>query len=304
MMMKSFADIFAAARQVSACKIAVAAAEDEHVLEAVVEAQRQGIADAILIGDQNKILAIAKRLDIDLTPFELVDQPDIKLAALQAVALVHTGQAQVVMKGLLQTADMMRAVLDKEVGLRVGGNIISHVAVIEIPGADRLVLLTDAAMNVSPDVGQKAQIIQNAVEVAHSLGAPIPKVACLAAVEVVNRDMQVCLDAAILSKMAERGQIQGCIVDGPLAFDNAVSRAAAEHKKINSPVAGVADILLAPELVSGNVLYKAATFWAHGLVAGLIVGAKAPIVLTSRADSAESKLSSIALAVVAAQRKC
>ncbi|MEN6565946.1 MAG: phosphate butyryltransferase [Veillonellales bacterium] len=299
--MKSFQDVLTAARAVPACKIAVAAAEDDHVLAAINAAQQNGIAQAILVGDQEKITAIASRRGIDTGSFTIIDEPNSRAAALKAVELVSAGKAQIVMKGLISTADMMRAGLNKEVGLRVGRNVISHVAVMEIPGFDRLILLTDAAMNVAPDLPQKVQILQNAVKVAHSLRIPCPRVACLAAVEVVNSGMPACVDGAILAKMAERGQIKGCVVDGPLAFDNAVSLEAARHKGINSPVAGQADILLVPELVSGNILYKAATYFAKGAIAGVIAGAKAPIILTSRADSARDKLYSIALAVMAAQ---
>lgn len=301
--MKSFQDILTAARTVPACTIAVAVAEDDHVLDAISEARKNGIAQAILVGSKEKIASVAAGRGIDLASFTIIDEPNSKAAALKAVELVSTGKAQAVMKGLIPTADMMRAVLNKESGLRVGKNVISHVAVLEIPGFDRLILLTDAAMNVTPDLPQKVQILQNAVKVAHSLGVSCPKVACLAAVEVVNSDMPACVDAAILAKMGERGQIKGCVIDGPLALDNAVSLEAARHKGINSPVAGQADILLVPELVSGNVLYKAATYLAKGDIAGVIVGAKAPIILTSRADSARDKLYSIALAVMAAQGK-
>lgn len=299
--MKSFAEIIEAAKKVSACRIAVAVAEDEHVLDAIVEAKRQGIAEAVLVGSKTKIEAIALQMNIDITDFEIIDEPDAGKAALKAVQLVSSGQAHAVMKGLVATADMLRAVLNKEVGLRAGKNILSHVAVAEIPGFDRLIIITDAAMNVAPDLSQKAQIVQNSVSVAHAIGLECPKVACLAAVEVVNSDMPACVDAAALSKMAERGQLKGCIIDGPLALDNAVSAEAAEHKGVKSPVAGQADILMVPELVSGNILYKSITYFAKGNLTGIIVGAKAPVIVTSRADSAEAKLHSIALAVMAAQ---
>lgn len=301
--MKSFAEIIEAAKKVPACRIVVAAAEDEHVLDAVVEAKERGIAEAVLVGSKTKIETIASKMNIDINCFEIIDEPDTAKAALKAVQLVSSGQAQAVMKGLVATADMLRAVLNKEVGLRAGKNILSHVAVAEIPGFDRLIIITDAAMNVTPDLLQKAQIVQNAVSVAHAIGVECPKVACLAAVEVVNSDMPACVDAAALSKMAERGQLKGCIIDGPLALDNAVSVEAAEHKGIKSQVAGRADILMVPELVSGNVLYKSITYFAKGNLTGIIVGAKAPVIVTSRSDSAEAKLNSIALAVMAAQAK-
>lgn len=301
--MKTFTDIVEAAKKVPACKIAVAVAEDDHVLDAIVAAKEQDIAEAVLVGNKSKIEAIAANMGVDLSPFEIVDEPDAKKAALKAVQLVSSGQAQAVMKGLVATADMLRAVLNKEVGLRSGKNILSHVAVAELPGFERLLIVTDAAMNVTPDLQQKVQIVQNAVTVAHALGLECPKVACLAAVEVVNTEMPACVDAAVLAKMAERGQIKECMIDGPLALDNAVNLEAATHKGIKSPVAGKADILLAPELVSGNVLYKSITYFAKGNIAGIVVGAKAPIILTSRADSAEAKLHSIALAVMAAQAR-
>lgn len=301
--MKTFTDIVEAAKKVPACKIAVAVAEDDHVLDAIVAAKKQNIAEAVLVGNKSKIEATAASMGVDLSAFEIVDEPDAQKAALKAVQLVSSGQAQAVMKGLVATADMLRAVLNKEVGLRSGKNILSHVAVAEVPGFDRLLIVTDAAMNVTPDLQQKVQIVQNAVKVAHAIGLACPKVACLAAVEVVNSEMPACVDAAILAKMAERGQIKGCMIDGPLALDNAVNLEAATHKGIKSQVAGRADILLVPELVSGNVLYKAITYFAKGDIAGIIIGAKAPIILTSRADSAEAKLHSIALAVMAAQAR-
>lgn len=301
--MKSFDEIIQAAKRVPACKIAVAAAQDEHVLDAVVAAKQQGIAEAVLVGDEEEIAVVAARMNIDISSFEVINEPDVGKAALMAVQLVSSGQAQAVMKGLVATADMLRAVLNKEVGLRAGKNILSHVAVAQIPGFDRLMIITDAAMNVTPDLPQKVQIVRNAVSIAHSIGIENPKVACLAAVEVVNSEMPACVDAAALAKMAERGQIKGCVIDGPLALDNAVSIEAAEHKGIKSAVAGRADILVVPELVSGNVLYKSITYFAKGNLAGIIVGAKAPVIVTSRADSAEAKLNSIALAVMAAQAK-
>lgn len=299
--MKSFAEVLAKARGSRACKVAVAAAEDDHVLEAVLAAQEQGIAEAVLVGDKERILALAAQRGVAAEALTVVDQPEPRRAALEAVRLVSSGAAQVVMKGLIPTADFLRAVLDKEVGLRQGKQVLSHVAVLEVPGQDRLLLLSDGAMNIRPDLAQKVQILNNAVRVAHALGLERPRVAALAAVEVVNPDMPETQDAAALAKMAERGQLKGCLVDGPLALDNALSLAAAQHKGIASEVAGRADILLVPEIVAGNVLYKAATFLAGGSVAGVLIGAKAPIVLTSRADSAAAKLQSIALAVLAAQ---
>lgn len=299
-MMRSFRDVLQAAQQGRPSRIAVAVAEDEDVLLALADAYRHGLAQAALVGDRDKIKAAAVRAGIELGGFDIVHEPDAKAAARQAVALVSSGQAQLVMKGLISTADILRAVLDKEIGLRTG-RVLSHVAVMEIDGYDRLMLLTDAAMNIAPDVSQKAQIVQNAVIVAKALGIKQPKVAPLAAVEVANPDMPATLDAAILAKMADRGQLKGCLIDGPLALDNAVSPEAARHKGITSPVAGMADILLAPNIETGNALYKSVVYFAKAQIGGIIAGAKAPVILTSRADSPQTKLNSIALGVIVSQ---
>ncbi|SDF70254.1 phosphate butyryltransferase [Sporolituus thermophilus] len=299
-MMRSFRDVLQAAQRGRPSRIAVAVAEDEDVLLALADAYRHGLAQAALVGDRDKIKAAAGRAGIELGGFDIVHEPDAKAAARQAVALVSSGQAQLVMKGLISTADILRAVLDKEIGLRTG-RVLSHVAVMEIDGYDRLMLLTDAAMNIAPDVSQKAQIVQNAVIVAKALGIKQPKVAPLAAVEVANPDMPATLDAAILAKMADRGQLKGCLIDGPLALDNAVSPEAARHKGITSPVAGMADILLAPNIETGNALYKSVVYFAKAQIGGIIAGAKAPVILTSRADSPQTKLNSIALGVIVSQ---
>lgn len=296
--LKTFAEIKEAARASGPKTVAVAAAQDDEVLLAVADAKRQGIAEAVLVGDRTKIAALAETHGIDLTWFELIHQPDDILAARQAVELVSTGRADLVMKGLIGTADILRAVLDKEIGLRTG-RTLSHVAVLEIEGYDRLFFMTDGAMNIAPDLAKKVEIIQNAVQVAQAFGIANPKVAPLCAVELVNPDMPATLEASLLSKMAERGQIKGCIVDGPLALDNAVSLEAAAHKGINSPVAGRADILLVPDIEAGNVLYKSIVYFAKAKVGGVIAGAKAPVVLTSRSDSHEAKLNSIAVGVLA-----
>jgi phosphate butyryltransferase len=215
------------------------------------------------------------------------------------VELVSSGNADMVMKGLVDTATFLRAVLDKEKGLRTG-KILSHVAVFDVPALQRIIVLTDAAMNIAPDLMTKKQILENAVGIAKSIGIDTPKVAVVAAVEVVNPDMQPTLDAAVLSKMNDRGQIKGCIVDGPFAIDNALSEEAAEHKGIKSPVAGKADIILVPNIETGNVMYKTLTYTSNAKNGGILAGAAAPVILTSRSDSHESKLYSIALASLAA----
>ena len=259
-------------------------------------------ADAILVGNKEEITLIAKNIGMDLNKFEIVNIEDPKKAALHAVELVSTGRADMLMKGLLDTATFLRSVLNKEVGLRTG-KLMSHVAVFEIEGIDRLILLTDAAFNTYPELKDKAQIIRNSVVVAKACGISTPKVAPICAVEVVNENMQATVDAALLSKMSDRGQIKGCIVDGPLALDNALSIEAAEHKGISGPVAGNADILLLPNIETANVMYKTLTYTANTKNGGILVGTSAPVILTSRADSFETKVNSIALAALVAENK-
>ncbi|KIY21979.1 MULTISPECIES: phosphate butyryltransferase [Mesobacillus] len=278
--------------------IAVAAAEDPRVLEAVAGAVERNLADFFLYGDEeeiNRIIAAQYPVLANHQGIEIFSASNNNAAEL-AVKAVNANEAQVVMKGNIPTAAILKAVLNKEYGLRAGA-VLSHVAVFEVPGYDRYLIVTDAGMNIAPDLEQKAQIITNAVRVAHSIGIDMPRVAPLAAVEVVNPTMQATTDAAALTVMNQRGQISGCIVDGPLALDNAVSQLAAEHKGIKSDVAGKADILLVPAIEAGNVLYKSLVYFANAKVGAVIAGAKAPIVLTSRADTAESKLYSLALAL-------
>lgn len=301
-MIKNFEDILLAAKERGPKKIAVAVAEDSHVLEAVWDAKKKNIADAYLVGDREKIEEIAKEINMDIKKFEIIHETDIKEAARKAVKLVSSGKAQIVMKGLLSTADIMRAVLDKEIGLR-GESVLSHVAVFEVNGYERLFYVTDAAMNIAPTLEDKAKIINNCVEVANALDNEEPKVGVVCAVEKVNPKMEATIHAEKLTQMNKNGEIKGCIVGGPFALDNAISLEAAKIKKIEDPVAGRADILLTPDIEAGNVLYKSLSFFAGAKSAGIIVGAKAPIVLTSRADSHEAKLNSIALGVLIACKK-
>ena len=282
-MSRNFDDLLSKLKSVKRKKLAVAVAQDEPVLEAVKEANDKGIADAILVGNQEEITLIAKKIGMDLNKFEIVNIENPKKAALHAVELVSTGRADMVMKGLVDTATFLRSVLNKEVGLRTG-KLMSHVAVFEIEGIDRLILLTDAAFNTYPELKDKVQIINNSVKVAHACGIQEPKVAPICAVEVVNPDMPATVDAALLSKMSDRGQIKGCIVDGPLALDNALSLEAAEHKGISGPVAGKADILLLPNIETANVMYKTLTYTARSKNGGILVGTAAPVILTSRAS--------------------
>ncbi|WP_433743050.1 phosphate butyryltransferase [Falsibacillus pallidus] len=287
------------ATQMNKAAIAVAAAEDKEVIGAVAAAAEKNMAKFLLFGNEDKIKAVVKEAAPQLAEDAYVSifhaETDSKACEL-AVRSVHNGEADVLMKGNVPTAVILKAVLNKEYGLRTG-NVLSHVAAFEVPGYERLIFVTDAAMNIAPDLNQKAQIIQNSVSIATSIGVDMPKVAPLAAVEVINPAMEATLDAAALTQMNARGQIRNCIVDGPLALDNAVSIEAAEHKGIHSDTAGQADILLVPNIETGNVLYKSLIYFAKAKVGAVIAGAKAPIVLTSRSDSAESKLNSLALAI-------
>ncbi|SFA44831.1 phosphate butyryltransferase [Parageobacillus thermantarcticus] len=282
--------------------VAVAAAEDEEVIDAVAMALDHHFGRFVLYGDREQIWQLLKQKNYaNLDNIQIVHVNSAMQAAELAVRAVHLNEADVLMKGNVPTATLLKAVLNKEYGLRIG-KVLSHVAVFEVPGYDRFIIVTDAAMNISPDLEQKAQIISNAVAIAHAIGIETPKVAALAAVEVVNPSMPATMDAAALTMMQKRGQIKGCVIDGPLALDNAVSLKAAEHKRIDSEVAGKADILLVPDIEAGNMLYKSLVYFANAKVGAIIAGAKAPIVLTSRADSAESKLYSLALAVCSASK--
>ncbi|SEF56516.1 phosphate butyryltransferase [Caloramator fervidus] len=293
-MIKNFDELLEAVKGRKKMKLSVAAANDLEVLLAVENARNLGLIDAVLVGDYDDIKKIADENNIDLSNYEIVDVKDLKESARVAVSLVSKGQADFLMKGLIGTAELLKAVLDKDIGLRTD-KLLSHVMVYSVETYHKFLLLTDGGMVTYPDITQKVQIIQNAVKVAKALGINPVHVAPLCAVEVVNPDMQSTIDAAILSKMNQRGQIKDCIIDGPLALDNAISIEAAKHKGIKSPVAGEADILLVPNIEAGNILGKSLTYFAKAKSAGVIVGAKCPIVLVSRADSHESKLYSIAL---------
>ncbi|WP_157417567.1 MULTISPECIES: phosphate butyryltransferase [Bacillus cereus group] len=282
--------------------VAVAVAEDHEVIEAVAKAIKLQLAQFRLYGNQEKIMGMLQEHGLQTSEHvEVIAAMSNAEAAELSVKAVRNGEADVLMKGNIPTANILKAVLNKEWGLRKG-SVLSHVAAFEVPNYDRLIFVTDAAMNIAPDVTQKAAIIQNTVEVARAIGINLPKVAPIAAVEVVNPAMQATIDAAMLTQMNRRGQIKDCIVDGPLALDNAVSQIAAEHKGIVSDVAGKADILLVPTIEAGNVLYKSLVYFADAKVGAMIAGAKAPIVLTSRADSAETKVYSLALAVATASK--
>lgn len=293
--MKSLSTFIDMAKSRPTRKLVVAAAADEPVLEAVCNAKREGIIIPILVGDKPEIEKIAAKIKFDLTGIEIHQESDPAKASIKAVSIIREGKAEIMMKGLVATGPMLKAVLDKENGLRKGA-LISHIAFFESPYYHKLLCVTDAAMNVAPKFEDKVTIVQNAVEAYHKLGQKNPKVAVVAAVEVVNPDMEATVHAAMLSQMNKRKQIKGCIVDGPLAIDNAVSKEAAEHKGIVSDVAGDADIILCPDINAGNILYKSLAFLGGASTAAVLMGAKVPIVLTSRSDNDRSKLLSIALA--------
>lgn len=296
-MIRKLEELISLAKERQKKTIAIAAAQDKVVLEAVVQAVKDNIVDAILVGDKKKILSLGEELGLDLSSMRIEDECDINKAAAKAVELVSKGEAQFLMKGILGTADLLKAVLNKEAGLKTS-NLLSHVMIYEVPTYHKLLFLTDGGMVPYPELKDKIGIINNAVKVAHSLQIEKPMVAPICAVEVVNPSMQATLDAAALATMNKRGQIKGCIIDGPLALDNAISKEAAHHKGIVSEVAGETDILLVPNIEAGNFLGKSLTYFAQAESAGVIVGAKCPVVLVSRADSAKSKLYSIALGAV------
>ena len=297
---KKFNELFNLVKVTNKKRVAVAVAQDEPVLEAIKVAIKQGLVDAVLVGDESKITDIAHKIDMDLSQVEIINETKDAKAVLLAVELVSSGKADMLMKGLVDTATFLRSVLNKEVGLRTG-NLMSHVAVFEVPAIDRLVFLTDAAFNTYPDLKAKKDMINNSVKVAKACGIETPNVAVLAAVEVVNPDMPATVDAALLSKMNDRGQIKECVVDGPFALDNAISEEAAAHKGITSTVAGKADILLLPNIDAANVMYKTLTYMSDSTSGGILVGTSAPVILTSRADSFETKVNSIALAALVAK---
>jgi phosphate butyryltransferase len=274
-------------------------AEDAGLISAVEEARRAGLVEATLVGDEAKVRACVAEAGAKESDYAIIDEKSEAKCGLVAVAEVSSKRADIYMKGQLHTDHFLRGMLSKEVGLR-SGKVISHCYFHQVEGYDRILFIADAAFNTYPDLKQKADILQNTVNFARALGVECPKVACLAAVEVVNPDMPCTLDAAALAQMNQRGQIKHCVVDGPWALDNAINEEAAKIKKITSPVAGKADVLLVPHIDAGNMLAKAIVYFAKNETAGIIVGASAPVILTSRADSPRAKLLSIAASVMIA----
>jgi len=297
--MKTLQDIIDSAKKIETKRVAVVGADDFEAVKAVAEAFDEGFVKPVLIGHKDEITKNLEKLGKN---FEIIDAANIYESSEKGVRLVSSGAADVLMKGNVKTSVLLKAALNKEWGLRTG-SVISHVAVMETPNLEKIVMVTDGGMLVKPDLNQKISIINNAVELARSLYIETPKVAVLAAVEVVNPDMPETLDASILTQMNRRGQIKNCIVDGPLALDNALSEMAAKIKHIESDVAGFADILVVPDIHSGNILGKSAIYLAGGRIAGIILGTAAPIVIVSRADDSKSKMASLALACMNSEKK-
>lgn len=277
-------------------RVAIAAAHDDNVLSSIKEVYDKGYVEPILIGDKEKIFRIANEIELDVSKMNIIKEIEDAKSARIAVDMINSKEADILMKGYLHTSELLRAVLEKEHGLRTG-NVISHVSVFEVNTYGKLLMVTDAGINISPDLKQKAEIIQNAVNIGLKLGIERPKVAVLSAVEVVNPSMESTIHAAALSKMAQRGQIVNCSVDGPLAMDNAINLDAALHKHIQSDVAGDADILVAPNIESANILVKSLSFLYKCNSCSVLSGAKVPIVVTSRADDSITKYYSIILAL-------
>lgn len=295
--MKSIAELHQKAESNSHSKIvALAAAHDEQALEAVYLAKQKNLTDAVLVGDKQEIEAIAQRRNFDLSGFEILDHKSEAECVKAAVQLVSSGKADILMKGKVSTSGLLRGVLNDDWGLKTG-RLLSHFTIFEIKNYHKLLGVTDVAMNIAPTLKEKVGILNNAVQYMNQIGIENPKVAVVGAVEKVNDKMPATIDAAILAKMNDRGQISGCKVDGPFALDNALSKESAKHKGIVSDVAGDADLVLVPNIETGNVLYKALAFVGEELAA-VILGAAAPIVLTSRSDSESAKLNSLVLAAV------
>jgi len=298
-MLRTFREIEEQVKKEQQRTIAVAMAEDADILTALEKARSRGLAKAILTGDKKKIISILQKSNIEEKNYEFADTKDEGNSVSEAVGLVRNGAAQVLMKGLCSTSAFLKGLLNKENGLR-SGKVISHLAIFESPNYHKLLMMSDAAMNIAPDISEKINILENALMTAHNIGYHNPKVAIISAIEKVNpTGIPSTGDAAIISKMAERGQIKGGIIDGPLAIDNALSLQSCEIKGLRSPVGGETDICIVPNIETGNVFYKLLTVLGNAKVAGIIVGAKSPVVLTSRADSEDAKYLSILTALKA-----
>lgn len=298
-MITRFDEVFERIKSHPKKQISVAVAQDPTILEAVIMADELDITDYILVGDEKKILDISKEFGFEIKENKIFNEPNTIRAVQKSVELVSSNKADILMKGFINTDDFLRGVLKKERGLRTG-KVMSHVYVLESAALERLLFITDGSMNIYPDLETKCSIILNSIYLANIFEIEEPKVAITTAIELANPKMPSTIDAAVLAKMSQRGQFSGKIIDGPLALDNAINPWAAEHKGIGGPVAGQADIIVVPSIEAGNILCKAHVYLTGGNLAGVVIGASAPIVLTSRADTAQSKLNSIATAVLMA----
>jgi phosphate butyryltransferase len=299
--LKTLDELVQAARSQGPVQIAVACGHDPDVIEALKQAADLGLANATLVGNTQKIRTLAEGAGLKLSEDQIIEAPDDGAAARKAIGLIREGKAGLLMKGKISTATLIRAVLDRDYGLR-GSGILSQVIVFQVPGFDRLMLMTDAAINIAPNLAQKADICRNAIQVAHAIGIEKPNVAALCALEFVNPDMPATVDAAGLAGMNRRGQLTGAYVEGPIAMDVPLSRFAAERKGIDSPIVENTDIFLAPDIEAGNILYRAILYFAKGESGGIVVGAKVPLILLSRAETPETKIRSIAIGILAASK--
>jgi phosphate butyryltransferase len=300
MVLKTLSDLKGIVAGAPTRKLVLAAAQDQHSLGAVLRAWKDNLIEPILVGDKEGIQNICEANNYDITGLRIVHEPEMDKAVEMSVRMVNNKQADVLMKGKVGTSTLLKCVLNREWGLRTG-NLLSHVALFEVDTYPKVIAVTDVAMNIAPNLQDKIAIINNSVSCLIKLGYKMPKVAILGAVEMVNENMEATLHAALLSKMNQRDQIRNCIIDGPLAFDNAVSLESAQHKGIRSEVAGDTDLLLMPDIEVGNVLYKSLVFFAKAKVASVILGARVPIVLTSRSDSEQAKYDSILLSAAASR---
>jgi phosphate butyryltransferase len=295
-------DLVEAARAAGPVPVAIAAAHDPDVIEALHRAEQMDLATGFFVGNPRKIAALAEASGFRIPQDRVIAEPDDTRAARTAIGLIRAGRAQLLMKGKISTASLVRMVLDKEEGLR-GGRLLSQVIAFQVPGFDRIMLMSDAAINIAPALLQKADICRNAIDVAHAIGIVKPNVALLCALEVVNPDMPATIDAAALSLMNRRGQITGAYLEGPIALDVPLSRFAADRKAIESPIVENTDIFIGPDIEANNILYRAILYFAKGSSGGIVLGAKVPLILLSRAEPPETKIYSIALGILVARRQ-
>jgi len=296
-MFKDYDEMMNEARKYAPMKVAVAAAEEDTVLAALKDAEKEGLCSSILTGDKDAILKMAEKVGYKADESAIVHEPDRDKASLLAVKKASSGEADIVLKGIVPTSSLMKAVLDKSAGLRTE-KLISHVFMIKLPHYHKLLSLTDGGINIAPTLDEKKAILENCIDFYHLMGLEKPKIALLAPVETVSDKIPSSVEAAILSKMGERGQIKGAIMDGPLSFDNAISPEALREKGIKSPVEGDADVLFVSSIDMGNGLFKSMVYFGGGVPAAVMLGTKKPVIITSRADSAQCKLLSIALNVL------